>query len=64
MTKEQLQAIAVSERESAAGHIFNARLGERLAPLVPKGKTVQQAVKPAKLDSVWKDADRETGKAA
>ena len=64
MTKEDLQAIAVCERESAAGHIFNARRVDRLAPLVPKGKTVQQAVNKTKLDSVWRDADRETGKAA
>lgn len=64
ITKEELQAIAPSERERAAGHVFNARLCEKLIPLVPKGKTVQQAVNKTKLQSVWRDADRETGKAA
>lgn len=53
MTKEQLEAIGPSERERAAGHAFNARLCEALVPLVPKEKTVQQAVTEKKLKEVW-----------
>lgn len=55
MTREQLESIAPAEAERASGHMFNCRLCERLIPLVPKGKTVQQAVPVKKLRSVWRE---------
>jgi len=49
--KEELKDIAQSERAIGDGHYFNATLCERLAPLVPKGKRVREAVTEKRL---WK----------
>ena len=56
---EQLGGIAEKERAIAEGHQFNARLCERLRPLVKDGERVRDAVKEAKLRLIF----REVGKA-
>jgi hypothetical protein len=52
---EELEAIAESEQAKAEGHGFNATLCETLAPLVPEGKTVKQAIGERKLRGIFQD---------
>ena len=58
---KELAGIAKSEAARAKGHQTNAELALRLDPIVPKDKTVRQAVKAAKLRSIF--AGLEKGKA-
>ncbi len=55
-TGEELEALAASESEKAAGYAFNARLCEALAKVVPKQKTVREAVTERKLHALWRRA--------
>lgn len=48
--------IAAGERAKADGHSANAKLCELLAPLVPKDKTVAEAVKETKLRELFRKA--------
>jgi hypothetical protein len=50
---EELLAVAESEQAHADGHKFNARLCRTLAPMVPKKKRVQDAIKERKLWSIF-----------
>lgn len=59
MNATDLLEMAASERSIAKGHLFNARLGEELAPLLPAGKTVRQAISKRKLDAIWKKIEKE-----
>lgn len=49
-----LKAIAEGERERAEGCIFNARLCEQLAPLVPAEKRVSEAVRESQIKKIVK----------
>lgn len=57
LTGAELPAIAKAERAKAAGFRANARLCELLAPLVPKEKTVRQAVSEKKLRELFRKAN-------
>jgi hypothetical protein len=54
----ELEGIAMNERERAAGYEFNARLLQRLRPLVPDGRTVRESISEEKLAAIWKDVEK------
>jgi hypothetical protein len=54
----ELEGIAVNERERASGYEFNARLMQRLKPLVPDNRTVREAISEEKLAAIWKDVEK------
>jgi hypothetical protein len=54
----ELEDIAVNERATASGYEFNARLLQRLRPLVPDGRTVREAISEEKLAAIWKDVEK------
>ena len=58
-----LPGIADSEMAIGHGHLFNARLCQRLAALVPEDKRVQEAVKEKKLQAIFLDVLRDTPEA-
>ncbi len=62
---EDLEGIAKSERAVGEGHIFNARLANRLSEIVPKNKTVEQAVTEKRLAIIFQqvEEDQEFSKA-
>lgn len=58
---KDLEAIAHDENSIASGHLFRARLAEKLIPLVSKSKTVQQCVKEKKLQAIFQDVELSLG---
>lgn len=54
-----LIGIANSEAAKANGHAFNAKLLQKLHPLVPEGVRVRDAVNPAKLQAIVTRLQRE-----
>jgi hypothetical protein len=54
----ELEGIAVNERAVASGHEFNARLLQRLRPLVPDGSTVRESISEEKLACIWRDVEK------
>jgi hypothetical protein len=54
----ELEDIAMNERERASGYEFNARLMQRLKPLVPDNRTVREAISEEKLAAIWKDVEK------
>jgi hypothetical protein len=52
---DELPLIAESESAKATGHEFNARLCERLRPLVKDNKTVRESVSERKLRQIFHD---------
>jgi hypothetical protein len=54
----ELEGIAMNERERAAGYEFNARLMQRLKPLVPDNRTVRDSISEEKLAAIWKDVEK------
>jgi hypothetical protein len=54
----ELEGIAMNERATASGYEFNARLLQRLRPLVPDGCTVREAISEEKLAAIWKDVEK------
>ncbi len=52
-TGEELRVLADSESKKAEGYMFNSRLCEALARVVPKMKTVQETITEKKLMSIW-----------
>lgn len=54
----ELEGIAMNERERASGYEFNARLMQRLKPLVPDNQTVREAISEEKLAAIWKDVEK------
>jgi hypothetical protein len=54
----ELEDIATNERERAAGYEFNARLMQRLKPLVPDNRTVRESISEEKLAAIWKDVEK------
>lgn len=61
---DQLISIAVSEEETAEGYLFNARLCRRLSGIVPKDKTVKDAVTERRLRSIFNEVKREVNRGA
>ena len=63
---KELAEIGEAEAKRAEGYQFNALLCERLASLVPEGKTVKQAVKPGRLRAMFATLQKkkEDGRAA
>jgi len=59
LTRDELEWAAEVERAQSNGHLVNARLCEKLAPLVPSGKTVRQAVSEEKLRKLLAAAEKE-----
>ena len=57
---DQLPDIAASEAARAEGHAFNARLCERLAGMVPKGKRVREVVSEKRLQSIFREVETKT----
>lgn len=55
---EELEGLAASEAEIAAGHAFNVRLCTELARLVPEGKAVKQAMTEKKLRALFRTVHR------
>jgi hypothetical protein len=54
----ELEGIAMSEHAIARGHEFNARLMQRLKPLVPDNRTVRESISEEKLAAIWKDVEK------
>jgi hypothetical protein len=54
----ELEGIASDERAVASGHEFNARLMQRLRPLVPDDRTVREAISEEKLACIWRDVEK------
>lgn len=55
---DELKRIAGDERAKSDGHMFNYRLCQRLAAMVPEGKRVRDAVTEKKLKSIFRDLER------
>lgn len=54
----ELADVADSERATANGHEWNARLLDKLKPVVPKGKTVKQALSDKRLRGIVSSIER------
>lgn len=58
----ELEAIAKNENEIAEGHLFNARLMDRLRKMVPEDKRVREAVKESRLNALFKECEKKLGR--
>jgi hypothetical protein len=64
MLGEQLIPMAESEEAAAEGHLFNARLGRTLRPLVPDGVRVGMVVSNRRMRRIFKQLGRPLDDAA
>jgi hypothetical protein len=56
---EELPDVADAEQSRANGLLLNARLCRRLSKIVPKKKTVKEAVKESKLNAIFKEVSEQ-----